>query len=73
LRLGLAASCSDIRMLRLLKLAALAAILLRIPQTPGAKFANYLADGATARLAALIPATQSKPRQDRANVTEDSE
>jgi hypothetical protein len=60
-------------MLRLSKLAALAAILLRTPQTPGAKFANYSANGATARLATLIPATVSKPRQDRASVTEGSE
>jgi hypothetical protein len=59
-------------MLRLSKLAALAAILLRTPQTPGAKFANYLL---TARLRGsqpLIPAIESQPRQDRASVTEGS-
>jgi hypothetical protein len=49
-------------MRRLSKLAALAAILLRSPQAP-----------ATTRLAALIGATVSKPGQDRASVTEDSE
>jgi hypothetical protein len=60
-------------MLRLSKLAALAAILLRTLRHPGAKFANYFADGATARLAALIAATQSQSRQDRASVSEGSE
>jgi hypothetical protein len=60
-------------MLRLSKLAALAAILLRMPQTPGARFANYFANGATARLATPIPAIESQPRQDRASVIEDSD
>jgi hypothetical protein len=60
-------------MLRLSKLAALAAILLRTPQTPGAKFANYFRNGATARVAPLIPAIESQARQDRASVSEGSD
>jgi hypothetical protein len=48
-----------VRTLRLSKLAALAAILPESLRYLVQKLANYFANDATARLAALIPATES--------------